>query len=157
MYGILDRLDEEKIIIRRTPKLIDFYKFLQQFSEHIRFGVAVMAEKAENGHTVVQSNETHSQAIELRISGDDATGSNPAVSASTSSQSNLIDDQQEEVEHQFFKCCQNSVAAHCCIDDWRSKSIEDPKTGEEIDTQLEIVLVPEAFRMWFYYGWYMNI
>ena len=111
-----------------------------------------MAEKVENGHTIVQSNETNSQAIELRVSGDDATGSNPAVNASTSSQSNLIDDQQEEVEHQFFKCCQNSVAAHCCIDDWRSKSIEDPKTGEEIDTQLEIVLVPEAFRMWFYYG-----
>lgn len=48
-----------------------------------------------------------------------------------------------------FRFCQSTKVAHCPID--RYTLIYDSNH----DAHLEVVLVPEAFRMWFYYGWWI--
>ena len=49
------------------------------------------------------------------------------------------------------RCCQRTKLAHCPIDKWILSFTDNAQTGKQ-DASLEIVLVPEAFRMWFYYG-----
>jgi len=60
------------------------------------------------------------------------------------------------VKHKFFVCCQRTRLAHCPIDTWKLTYTDNKKTGKP-DAHLEIVFVPEAFRMWFYYGWWIFI
>lgn len=81
--------------------------------------------------------------------------------AAGNGQTATIADSIEEAYTGCLRCCQRTNIAHCCIDKWElnytKTKKKDPRTGEERevdDAHLTIVLIPEAFRMWFYYGWY---
>lgn len=93
--------------------------------------------------------------VELVVKDEDTPSNGQAGGTKEENSQTMSTALQEETRRtRWFAKCQQTNVAHCCIDTWRVVEVKDEKTGQK-DAQLEVVLVPEAFRMWFYYGWYV--
>jgi len=104
------------------------------------------------------------EEVDLVVESDNNTenkapAGHPTAVQSLSDGLSVTDGIQKELRERrtprCFECCQRTNAAHCCIDDCIVEYVPDEKGGH--DARLEVVFVPEAFRMWFYYGWWIFI
>jgi len=100
--------------------------------------------------TMDKVNEDPAESVELKVDSGVPKGQSSTISGPD-------DVTGAPRKHTRSRClCQRTNVAHCCIEKW-TVSYSTNATTKRRDAALEVILVPEAFRMWFYYGWWIFI
>ena len=138
----------------------------RELSEAMKKQVSAESKVSEQGDVATeepQMAQDDQNDVELVVGPSDPPDESTQIITSNTVNSNIGDGPLQIKEEdtsvisrqtRWFAKCQQTNVAHCCVDTWHVVQITDEETGH-VDAQLEVVLVPEAFRMWFYYGWYM--